>query len=155
MRNEPDKLQLTAGRVLKGVIVSAVTFGGLGTVSAIWDNPLFIRMTPAGDAEIWILLVLSILIGVFIAIRRPVCSGKTAGAGGVLGFVGIACPICNKILLLVFGGDLLLTYFEPIRIYVAALGVLIAGWAVLREWRRDGLTCPDLQETPVTPSANS
>ena len=30
------------------------------------------------------------------------------------------------------GGDLLLTYFEPIRIYVAAIGIAIAGWAVVR-----------------------
>jgi len=152
MKNELEKLQLTSARITKGVIVAAVTFGVLGTVSAIWDNPLFIRMTPAGGFEIWLLSLLSILMGVFIAIRRPACSGKTAGVGGVLGFLGIACPVCNKILLLIFGGDLLLTYFEPIRIYVAALGVLIAGWAVLREWRRDDITCPDYQESPVTPT---
>ncbi len=42
--------------------------------------------------------------------------------------------MCNKILLLLFGGDLLLTYFEPVRIYVAAAGVLIAAVAVAREW---------------------
>ena len=152
MQDESNKLQITSGRVFMGVIVAAVTFGALGTVSALWENPLFIRMTPAGDAEIWILLILSLLIGVFIAIRRPACSGKTAGVGGVLGFLGIACPVCNKILLLVFGGDLLLTYFEPIRIYVAGLGVLIAGWAVLREIRRDEMTCPELKENPVTPT---
>ncbi len=146
MQDESKKIQLTSGRVFKGMIVAAATFGVLGTVSALWDNPFFIRMTPAGNGEIWILLLLSSLIGVFIAIRRPACSGKTAGVGGVLGFLGIACPVCNKILLFVFGGDLLLTYFEPIRIYVAGLGVLIAGWAVLREWRRDEVTCPKFPE---------
>ena len=51
-----------------------------------------------------------------------------------MGFIGIACPVCNKILLLLFGGELLLTYYEPVRIYVAAAGVLIAAVAVAREW---------------------
>ncbi len=152
MQEKPDKLPLTAGRVIKGVIVSVAMFGVLGTVSAIWENSFFIRMTPAGNWEITALLALSVLIGVFIAIRRPGCSGKRAGAGGVLGFLGIACPICNKILLLIFGGDLLLTYFEPIRIYVAVLGVGLAGWAVFLEIRRKDAACRDLPESSITPT---
>ena len=155
MPDEPDTLRLKPGRALKGAMVAVLTFAGLGTVSAIWENPLFIRMTPAGNWEITALLLLSVLIGVFIAIRRPACSGKTAGAGGVLGFVGIACPVCNKILLLLFGGDLLLTYFEPMRLYVAAIGIALAGWAVVREIRRDETSCPELKESPVTPNAGS
>lgn len=155
MQGEPETPRLTPGRAFMGVVVAVVTFAGLGTVSAVWENPFFIRMTPAGNWEITALLLLSVLIGVFIAIRRPACSGKTAGAGGVLGFVGIACPVCNKILMLIFGGDLLLTYFEPIRLYVAAFGIALAGWAVVREIRRDDATCPDLKEDPVTPSAGS
>jgi len=152
---EPDQHLLTPRRVLKGVIVAAGTFAALGTVAAIWDNPFFIRMTPAGNAEVWVLVLLAILIGVFVAIRRPACSGKTAGVGGVLGFLGIACPVCNKILLVIFGGDLLLTYFEPIRIYVAVIGVAIAGWAVVREIRGKGVACQELQDTPLTPTAGS
>ncbi len=69
-----------------------------------------------------------------MAIRRPFCSTKTAGVGGVLGFIGVACPVCNKVLLLLFGGDLLLTYFEPVRVYVAAVGVLAVAAAVAHEW---------------------
>jgi hypothetical protein len=152
MQEKPEKLPLTVGRVIKGAIVSAVMFGVLGTVSAIWENQFFIRMTPAGNAEIWILLVLSALIGVFVAVRRPGCSAKTAGAGGVLGFLGVACPVCKQILLLVFGGDLLLTYFEPIRIYVAVLGVGLAGWAVFLEIRRKDVACQELPESSITPT---
>ncbi|MCH7832617.1 MAG: hypothetical protein IIC55_07060 [Proteobacteria bacterium] len=137
------------------MIVATGTFAALGTVAAIWENPFFIRMTPAGNAEIWILGLLAILIGVFVAIRRPACSGKTAGVGGVLGFLGIACPVCNKILLVIFGGDLLLTYFEPIRIYVAVIGVAIAGWAVVREIRGKDVVCRELQDTSLTPTAGS
>ncbi len=117
-----------------GITVAIVSFAGLGTVSALWDNPLFVRMTPAGVWEVALLAMLSLLFGTYVVIRRPYCSIKTAGTGGVFGFLGIACPVCNKVLLLLFGGEILLTYFEPVRIYVAAAGVLIMLAAVQREW---------------------
>ena len=132
-------------RLLQGLAVTVFTFAGLGTLSALWDNPLFFRMTPAGALEIALLLVLSLLLGVYVAIKRPRCSVRTAGAGTVLGFLGVACPVCNKLLLLLIGGDILLTYFEPVRIYVALAGVMLAAWAVTREWRLRGESCaPEL-----------
>ena len=125
---------LSLSRILKGLAVALGSFVALGTVAALWENPLFGRMTPAGDLEVVLLGLLSVLLGTYVAIRRPFCSAKTAGVGGVLGFIGVACPVCNKVLLLLFGGDLLLTYFEPVRVYVAAAGVLAVAAAVAREW---------------------
>ena len=141
--------QATGGRLLAGAAVGLVGFGALGTVAALWENPLFIRMTPAGGWEIGLLALLSVLGGLYVVIRRPFCSDKTVGAGGVIVFLGVACPVCNKILLLVFGGELLLTYFEPVRIYVAAFGVLVAAWAVMFEWRQYETAPPNNQE-PAT-----
>jgi hypothetical protein len=125
---------LSLSRILKGLAVALGSFVALGTVAALWENPLFVRMTPAGDIEVVLLGLLSVLLGTYVAIRRPFCSAKTASVGGVLGFIGVACPVCNKVLLLLFGGDLLLTYFEPVRVYVAAVGVLAVAAAVAREW---------------------
>ncbi|NQU69336.1 MAG: hypothetical protein HQ514_02235 [Rhodospirillales bacterium] len=127
--------QTSSGRLLAGVTVAVAAFVVLGTLAALWENPLFVRMTPAGGWEIGLLTLLALLSGIYVVIRRPFCSNKTVGAGGVLGFLGVACPVCNKILLLAFGSELLLTYFEPIRVYVAALGVVIAAWAVFHEWQ--------------------
>lgn len=127
-------------RAIVGVAIAAAAFLGLGTLAALWDNPLFVRMTPAGGLEVLALSALALLLGIYFAIRRPACSLRTAGAGGILGFIGVACPVCNKLLLLLVGGELLLTYFEPIRIYVALAGVIFVGAAVGREWlliRRD------------------
>jgi hypothetical protein len=115
---------------LLGILVAAVSFAGLGTVAALWKNPFFIRMTPAGGWEIGLLAVLSVLIGVYVAIRSPVCATKSATTGGVLGFLGIACPVCNKILLMLFGGELLMAYYEPVRLYVALLGIVVTGAAI-------------------------
>ncbi len=127
---------LTPVRMLKGAAMAGASFLGLGTVAALWENPLFIRMVPSGNFEIGLLAALSILLGLYVAIRRPFCSVRNAGVGGVLGFIGVACPVCNTILMLIFGGELLLTYFEPVRVYVAAAGVLVAAIAVAQEWRR-------------------
>jgi hypothetical protein len=123
-------------RLLAGAAVAVAAFAVLGTVAALWENPFFIRMTPVGGWEFSLLALLSFLTGLYMVIRRPFCSNGTVGVWSVLGFLGVACPVCNKILLLAFGSELLLTYFEPIRIYVAALGVLIAAWAVFHEWRQ-------------------
>ncbi len=56
-------------RAFKGLAVAIASFVGFGTVAALWENPLFIRMTPAGDFEIALLTLLSILLGVYVAIR--------------------------------------------------------------------------------------
>ena len=117
-------------RSLKGAATAAASFAALGTVAALWDNPIFLRMVPAGAMEILLLAALSALLGTFVAVRRRDCPVGTIGSGGVLGFLGIACPVCNQLLMLLFGAELLLTYYEPVRIYVAATGVLIAGGAV-------------------------
>jgi hypothetical protein len=119
--------------------VALLAFAVLGTVSALWRNPVFVRMTPAGELEIALLAVLSLLLGLYVAVRRPACSNTTAGTGGVLGFLGVACPTCNKILMLLVGGEVLLAYFEPVRIYVAAAGVAVVAAAVIRERRRSAV----------------
>lgn len=136
----------------KGAAVALFAFGGLGTVSALWDNPLFMRMTPAGGWEIGLLGALSALFGLYVAIRRPACADRAAGVGGVLGFLGVACPVCNKVLLLIFGGELLLTYFEPVRLHVAAVGTAILLVAVIREWRR-GLVLTGMSERIAAPAS--
>jgi hypothetical protein len=118
-----------------GTAAAVAVFGLLGSVSALWANPFFIRMTPAGSLEIALLGVLAALSGLYLAIRRPACGNYTAGSGGLLGFFGIACPTCNKLFLLLVGSEALLTYFEPVRVYVAAAGIAVLAFAVLRERR--------------------
>ena len=117
-------------RSLRGAAAALISFAAIGTVTALWPNPLFARMTPVQGFEIWLLVLQSVLIGLYVAVRRPHCSVRKAGIGSVVAFLGIACPTCNKILLLLFGSSLLLEYFEPVRIYVAAVGVILTALAV-------------------------
>lgn len=123
---------------LKGVATAVLSFALLGTVSALWENPLFIRMTPVEGFETMALAAQSLLLGLFVAIPRSSCATPVAGTGGVLGFLGIACPICNKILVLLFGTELLLSYLEPARPYLAMAGVVITAMAVAIRLRARG-----------------
>lgn len=120
-------------RLLAGAGVAVVAFAVLGTVSALWENPFFVRMTPVSGWETGLLGATSALLGLYVAVKRAACSNATASVGGLLGFLGVACPICNKVLLFVFGSELLLVYFEPIRIYVAAVGAGAVSLAVIYE----------------------
>jgi hypothetical protein len=119
---------------LKGVAIALGSFVLLGTVSALWANPLFVRMTPTSGFEIGLLALQAMLLGIYATIPVPACALKLASAGGVLNFLGIACPICNKLLMALFGANLLLTYLEPMRIYLAAAGVLVTAFAIWIRW---------------------
>jgi hypothetical protein len=116
--------------VARGLGVAAAMFVGLGTAAALWENPFFMRMTPAGGFEITLLLSQAALAGVYIGLPQPPCGVRTAGAGGVIGFLGIACPVCNKLLVALFGSTLLLQYYEPVRPHLALAGVVLLAFAI-------------------------
>ena len=126
------------------LIIAAMVFVMMGTLTALWNNPYFIRMTPVTGWDYVILSLESMLIGLFFGIRRPRCATKKAGIGGVFGFLGFGCSICNKLLLLLFGSSFLLTYFEPIRYYVGAVGILIFTFALYQK-----ITLPLFQQTDI------
>lgn len=135
-------LSPTVKQFTVGSLVALLSFGVLGSVAALWENPFFIRMTPAGGFEIAMLALQSVFLGVFVAVKTAGCSIKTASAGSIAHFLGIACPVCNKILLLLFGADALMLYFEPLRIYVAGFGMIVTGWAALYAWRNRSRSLP-------------
>jgi hypothetical protein len=132
------------GLCLISLIIATIVFVMMGTLTALWNNPYFIRMTPVTGWDYVILSLESMLIGLFIGIRRPRCATKKAGIGGVFGFLGFGCSICNKLLLLLFGSSFLLTYFEPIRYYVGAVGILIFTFALYQK-----ITLPLFQQTDI------
>jgi hypothetical protein len=149
-------MEILRNRWLIGGAVALLVFGVVGTVSALWANPFFMRMTPVGALELALLGALSLLSGLYVAIRRVACADYSAGWGGVLGFLGVACPVCNKLLMLLLGADLLLTYFEPIRLYVAAAGIALLAVALLRErlaLHRESNVTDGVAPAAMTPAA--
>ncbi len=139
MRTEPheplSKTQEPFLRYFRGTIVGLAVFAAFGTVSAVWANPFFVRMTPVGSWEFPATAIMGILAGITAALWVPHCRVRGSGSGGVAGFVGIACPTCNKILMLLFGGPAFLAWFDPIRPYVASGGIAMMALAAFRVWR--------------------
>ena len=132
------------GNIARGVVVAMVMFIALGTVAALWENPLFMRMTPTGGFEIALLLLLSVLTGLYVGMPQTECGKRAAGTGGIIGFLGIACPVCNKILVLLFGSTLLLEYYEPARLYLALGGTALLALAIRLKLTRRG--CVDARQ---------
>lgn len=132
---------LVRARWLRSTAAALLSFAVIGTVTALWPNPLFARMTPAQGFEVWLLVAQSLLIGAYVAVRRPHCGLRKAGLGSLLAFLGIACPTCNKLLLLLFGANVLLEHFEPWRLYVAAAGTLLTALAVAAELQARRVFC--------------
>ena len=124
---------LTVRELAASAVFAAAGFFLVGTVTALWANPWFVRMTPAAGFEAALLAVQCLLGGLYLGIRAPSCAVKSAGSGSILGVLGVACPICNKVLLAIFGSGLLLTYFEPVRLYVGLLGTGILLFALYRK----------------------
>ncbi|MDP3137731.1 MAG: hypothetical protein Q8N17_15535 [Burkholderiaceae bacterium] len=122
-------------RLLRGTLVGLALFIALGTVTAVWINPFFVRMTPVGPWELGATTLTAILAGVIVGLWVPQCRLRTSGAGGVASFLGIACPTCNKVLMLIFGGPALLAWFDPVRPYLAVAGVIIMSFAAMRALR--------------------
>ena len=80
--------QINLNELLSTLIIASAAFLLLGTITALWNNSFFIRMTEVNGWDYIILSFESLLIGLFFGIRAPHCATKKAGIGGVLGFVG-------------------------------------------------------------------
>lgn len=153
MLRVPEALRaLTPVEFGRAIALAAGAFVVLGTVAALWDNPIFVRMTPTSGFEIALLAVQSALLGLYLGIRRRICAVKKAGLGGILGYLGVACPVCNKILLFIFGSGVLLTYFEPIRLYVGLAGVALTMVAL---WQKAFAQLPDAAAKESVPDFTS
>ena len=120
--------------IIRATLIAIFAFIIFGTVTSIWETPLFIRTI---DVTVWdyvIIVPYVILLGIYFAIKVPVCKIKKSKFGLILGFLGFACPTCNGLFILMFGAGPILAYFEPIRFYVGILGVLVMLWAVYNKF---------------------
>lgn len=110
-----------------GMIATAVA---IGVPTVLIANPWFTRMTPVRpqDYLIWIgtAMLSGLLVGSF-AVRRAERSGEgKALSAGALSMFAVACPVCNKLVVVLLGTAGALTFFAPLQLYlgIASLGLL-------------------------------
>jgi len=132
-----DKKYVTIG--IHAVLFSAGLFLLLGMVTVLIPNKFFARMIPVNSLDYIFLILTAILIGTYLSFNRykkkhpnKKCTAA-AYSGGIGGFLGFGCVLCNKILLLILGAGGVLTYVEPYRPIIGSAGIGLMGYAVYQK----------------------
>jgi hypothetical protein len=122
---------------------AVVTFLVIGVPTDIVPNPLFGRAVAVRSWEPWVLLLTSVLTGLWFGLQRARSatpegedsSVPTLGAAG-LALFAVACPVCNKVVLLALGTSGALGFWEPLQPWLAALSLVLLLASVLYAARR-------------------
>lgn len=114
-------------------LASAIGFALLfGIPTFLIKTPFFTRMIPSTTLDYVFFILSSLLLGAYVGVHYykkhkkntvKKCTALTA-TGGAGSFLAFACPICNKLLVFLFGTTILMTYLEPYR---PLLGVISNG----------------------------
>lgn len=124
----------------------------LGVPTAVIDNPVFGRAIAPTAWSTPVLVATAVLggllVGTYVAApsaleRRPT---RVGAVGGLLAYLAIGCPVCNKVVLLALGTTGAVRFFAPVQPFLAVAGLGLTGWA-LRQRLRAESSCP--RPTPV------
>ncbi len=130
------------------VLTFVAAFGTLlaiGTVSAVFANPYFTRMTPVRTQDYPIWLATGALVGLVAGTFGPGPAGGHQGkllAGGLFADLAVGCPVCNKIVVLLIGTSGALTFFEPLQIWIGIASLGLLSWTLLLRARAIAGPCP-------------
>lgn len=135
-------------RWLTALALTAVGVVVVAVPTDLIDTPVFSREAPPTWWSWPALLVSAALAGLLVAtyVREPGSPDQApaederrsrwwGGAGGLLTFFAVGCPVCNKLVLLALGAGGAMTYFEPVQPVLSVLAVLVLAWALARRLR--------------------
>ena len=111
-------------------VVGAVAVAlAVGLPTDVIPNPLFGRPV---DVTWWSypsLVITSLLGGLllatYVAQPEPLMDERRGIAGGLLGFLAIGCPICNKLVVIALGTSRALDWFAPTQPILAVLSMVL------------------------------
>lgn len=137
-----------------GLAASVLAALAIAIPTAVVPNPFFTRMTPVRPLDVVLLALTAILAGVIGATyatriaATPSCE-RRAGSGGLLAFLAIGCPICNKIVVAALGVSGAFSYFEPVQPILGVGGILLLLAALGVRLRAIGSKTPSLRPLPA------
>jgi hypothetical protein len=122
--------------LLYGLLGAGASALLIGIPTDVIPNPIFGRMLPVRAQDYLFLGITALLAGILAATyafpRVAACSieqGKTT-VGGLLSFLAVGCPTCNKVVVALLGSSGALTFFEPLQPLLATLSFLLLGFAI-------------------------
>jgi hypothetical protein len=139
---------LRAWSVRRWAAASIAVLGSLvllGIPTALIPNPVFARRIEAPGWTWPSLVVTAVLAGLLLATYvRQDASGRASldeatpeearsvTIGGLLSFLAIGCPTCNKLVLIALGSTGAISWFEPVQPVLALAGIVLLAWALRR-----------------------
>ena len=137
--------RLTKGtRILGGVALVALAAWAIGTVlvvglpTAMIPNPVFGRDVPT-TWWAWPVLVATAVLGGLLGatyVRAGDEKVPSSGlVGGLLAYLAVGCPVCNKVALLALGYAGALQWFAPVQPVLGVIGLVLLVWALDRRLR--------------------
>lgn len=120
---------------------AVATFLVIGVPTDIVPNPVFGRAVPVRSWEPLVLLATSVLTGVWFGLQQPGAAGDRRSSAPALGGAGlamfaVACPVCNKVVLLALGASGALGVWQPLQPWLAGVSLAMLAGSVLYAARR-------------------
>lgn len=131
-------------RLVLIAISAALVVAAISAIpTAIIANPWFTRMTPVYVDQYVYWIGTSILGGMLLATymtgSKSIAGGAGGAGGGLLGYLAIGCPVCNKLIVALLGVSGAMDYFAPAQPFLGALGMVLLALALgyrIRSLRR-------------------
>ncbi len=117
-----------------------------GIPTVLIPNSFFSRTIPTSSWQYLIWGLIAIVGGLTMAARKlpgQSCSveGKTV-AGSGLGYLAVACSVCNKIVISLIGVSGALSYFAPLQPVLGAGALVLMLFALRRALRAASVAAP-------------
>ena len=106
----------------------------IGIPADLIHSPWFERQIAAGttDYVLWVAtaVLTGLVIGTFVLQAAAASDQRMVVSGGLLSFLAVGCPICNKLVVLLLGTSGALTFFAPIQPYIGLASLMLLAWTL-------------------------
>lgn len=116
-----------------GLGAALLTLLIIGIPTDIIPNPMFGRDVPVRPWELPVLLATAVLTGAYFSLQQEKIAPVMGGSS--LALFAVACPVCNKVVLLALGSSGALGIWQPLQPYLAGVSLLLLAAAVGWAWR--------------------
>lgn len=117
--------------------VAVLTYFVIALPTAVVDNPVFGREIGVTSWSVTVIVISSILTGLLTAtyVKNDFSDEnprqlKIGGAGALLSYFAVGCPVCNKLALIALGYSGAIQYFAPIQPYLAVAGIALLAYSL-------------------------
>ncbi len=148
---EPARWQAAARMALVAAATAVVVVVLVGVPTDLIDTPLFSREIPptwwawpslaASAALSGLLAATYVGPSAGVAATDDPANGRRGLAAGVLTYLAVGCPVCNKLALVALGASGAVTWFAPFQPLLQVVALALLTWAVVLRLRTRG-RCP-------------